>query len=209
MAETTSGSVNIGLVKGGSARIRNAGGNIAIGEAVGDVRAETTSGSISVKKANGKLDARNAGGDISIGLRWQPVPLKRGLPTTTLFGSLSTATGDSPYNINVNKDLATGKGYYAGSVGASMSKVADPIVLFASGSYTVSTPVSGLNQLRGSRILTSVRPGDSLGFSMGMAYSLNYDVSLTSSFSSRIRSRAPTTSPMVNMCRRRRQPAHR
>lgn len=121
-------------------------------------------------------------GDISFGVRWQPVPLKRGLPTSTLFASLSTATGDSPYEINRQTDLSTGKGYYSLSGGASISKVADPVVLFASASYSLSTQVSGLDQLQGSRILTDVQPGDTIGFSMGMAYALNYDVSITSSF---------------------------
>lgn len=121
-------------------------------------------------------------GDVSFGVRWQPIPLKRGLPTTTLFASLSTASGDSPYEINVDKDLSTGKGYYSLSGGASVSKLADPIVLFASGSYTLNSSVGGLNQNRGSRILTSVSPGDSMGFSMGLAYSLNYDVSVTASY---------------------------
>jgi len=121
-------------------------------------------------------------GDISFGVRWQPIPLKRGLPTTTVFASLSTATGDSPYEINLNKDLSTGKGYYALSAGASISKVADPIVLFASASFSTNTRISGLDQNRSGRVLTTVEPGDSLGFSMGMAYALNYDVSMTASY---------------------------
>lgn len=121
-------------------------------------------------------------GDISLGLRWQPIPLKRGLPTSTLFASLSTATGDSPYDINVSQDLATGKGYYSFAVGASVSKIADPIVLFASANYAKSTQIGGLDQNRGGRILQSVEPGDALGASMGLAYSLNYDVSITASY---------------------------
>ncbi|MDP2226005.1 MAG: transporter [Moraxellaceae bacterium] len=122
-------------------------------------------------------------GDISFGVRWQPVPLKRGLPSTTLFATLSTATGESPYKVDVSNALSTGKGYYSLSGGASMSKIADPIVLFASGSYSIGNNIGGLNQARGSsRNLTGVEPGDSLGFSMGLAYALNYDVSLTASF---------------------------
>lgn len=136
-----------------------------------------------VAKYDSQKDLKTTGlGDISFGLRWQPIPLKRGLPTTTLFTSFSTATGDSPYELNTSQDLATGKGYYGLSVGASASKLADPIVMFASGSYSTNTRVSGLNQNRGGRILTSVDPGDSLGFSMGMAYALNYDVSVTASY---------------------------
>lgn len=121
-------------------------------------------------------------GDIGFGVRWQPVPLKRGLPTTTLFANLSTATGDSPYEINRAKDSSTGKGYYGLSAGASINKVADPIVLFASGSISTATKVSDLSQPSGNRLLTSVDPGDTVGFSMGLAYALNYDVSITASY---------------------------
>jgi hypothetical protein len=136
-----------------------------------------------VTKVDTQSDLRTTGlGDLSLGLRWQPIPLKRGLPTSTLFASLSTATGDSPYEINLSDDLATGKGFYSISMGGSISKVADPIVLFASASYSMSTKASGLNQSRGSRILESVEPGESLGGSMGLAYSLNYDVSMTASY---------------------------
>ncbi len=125
-------------------------------------------------------------GDVSFGLRWQPVPLKRGLPTTTLFTSLSTATGDSPYEINSTKDLSTGKGYYSLSAGLSMSKVTDPLVIYGSTSFSVSNKISGLNQDRGGRVITSVAPGNSLGLSLGFAYSLNYDVSMSASYSQSI-----------------------
>jgi hypothetical protein len=136
-----------------------------------------------VAKVDTQKDLKTTGlGDVALGLRWQPIPLKRGLPSSTLFATLSTATGDSPYEIDVVNDMATGKGYYSLSAGASVSKLADPIVLFASGSYTMSTQVSGLNQFRGGRVLESVEPGDSLGASMGFAYSLNYDVSITASY---------------------------
>lgn len=136
-----------------------------------------------VTKFDTQNDLNTTGlGDLGIGLRWQPVPLKRGLPSTTLFANLSTATGDSPYETNLSKDLSTGKGYYGVSVGGSVSKVADPIVLFASLNYSTATQVSGLDQQRGGRILETVQPGDSLGMSMGLAYSLNYDVSITASY---------------------------
>lgn len=121
-------------------------------------------------------------GDVSFGVRWQPIPLKRGLPTTTVFASLSTATGDSPYELNLTQDLSTGKGYYSMSAGVSVSKVADPIVLFGSASFSTNTRINDLDQNRNGRILTTVEPGDSVGFSMGLAYALNYDVSMTASY---------------------------
>ena len=121
-------------------------------------------------------------GDVALGARWQPFPVKRGAPVTTLFGTFSTATGDSPYEINTNTDVSSGKGYYATSFGASTSKVIDPAVIFGSVSYTLAFDATDLNQARGSRVLTEVRPGDSISFSMGLAYSLSYDISISASY---------------------------
>lgn len=122
-------------------------------------------------------------GDVSLGLRWQPFSIKRGAPSTTLFGTFSTATGDSPYTINPLTDLSSGKGYYAASFGASSSKVIDPAVVFGSLSYTMAFDVADLNQNRFGRVLTEFHPGDSIGFSFGLAYSLSYDLSINASYS--------------------------
>ncbi|EOE1816382.1 hypothetical protein ACJ9BN_003798 [Acinetobacter baumannii] len=127
-------------------------------------------------------DTTTAGlGDISFGARWEPFPLKQGRLPLVLFGSLSTKTGDSPYEIGLD-ELSTGKGYYSVGVGASTRKYIDPVVLFASASANYGFKESGLNQARGSRTLTSFDPGISGGFSFGFAYSFNYDVSLTMSY---------------------------
>lgn len=120
-------------------------------------------------------------GDVSTGFRWQPFPVRVGLPSITVFGTLSTASGSSPYRIDPNNNLSTGKGYYSFSGGASVSKVIDPVVLFASCNLSYGIPISGIEQIRGSRKLTRVDPGDGFGLSMGMAYSLNYDVSISGS----------------------------
>ncbi|MBD0443884.1 hypothetical protein HPQ31_06045 [Acinetobacter nosocomialis] len=127
-------------------------------------------------------DKTTAGlGDISLGARWEPFPLKQGRLPLVLFGSVSTKTGDSPYEIGLD-ELSTGKGYYSVGVGASTRKYIDPVVLFASASANYGFKESGLNQARGSRILESFDPGISGGFSFGFAYSFNYDVSLTMSY---------------------------
>ncbi|ETR95983.1 putative pilus system protein FilC [Acinetobacter lactucae] len=134
-------------------------------------------------------DKTTAGlGDISLGARWEPFPLKQGRLPLVLFGSLSTKTGDSPYEIGLD-ELSTGKGYYSVGVGASTRKYIDPVVLFASVSGNYGFKETGLNQARGGgndengqRILTSFDPGISGGFSFGFAYSFNYDVSLTMSY---------------------------
>ena len=60
-------------------------------------------------------------GDVNFGARWEPFPLKQGRLPLILFGSLSTKTGDSPYEIGID-ELSTGKGYYSVGFGASTRK---------------------------------------------------------------------------------------
>ncbi|RZF52752.1 hypothetical protein EXE30_09310 [Acinetobacter halotolerans] len=134
------------------------------------------------------LDDKTAAGlgDISFGARWEPFPLKQGRLPLIVFGSLSTKTGDSPYEIAID-ELSTGKGYYSVGGGVSTRKYIDPVVLFTSVSASYGFKESGLNQVRGGgadgqRILESFDPGVSGGFAFGFAYSFNYDVSLTMSY---------------------------
>ncbi|MCJ8146240.1 hypothetical protein MKI79_04870 [Acinetobacter sp. A3.8] len=136
-----------------------------------------------VAKSDVIKDATTAGlGDISFGARWEPFPLKQGRLPLILFGNLSTKTGDSPYEVNANNELSTGKGYYSVGAGASTRKYIDPVVLFASVSANYGFEESDINQLRGQRILDSFDPGISGGFAFGYAYSFNYDVSMTMSY---------------------------
>ena len=54
-----------------------------------------------IAKSDKMKDATTAGlGDINFGARWEPFPLKNDRLPLILFGSLSTKTGDSPYEIN-------------------------------------------------------------------------------------------------------------
>lgn len=142
-----------------------------------------------VAKSDNMKDATTAGlGDINLGVRWEPFPLKSDRLPLILFGSLSTKTGDSPYEINPVTELSTGKGYYSVGLGASTRKYIDPVVLFASASANYGFNETGLNQLRGGpgsdtvRILEEFEPGITAGFSLGFAYSFNYDVSMTMSY---------------------------
>jgi len=121
-------------------------------------------------------------GDISTSLRWQPWTSVRGKPVTTLYATLGLPFGTSPYDINSDKDLATGSGYYSLGVGANLSYVVDPVVLFGSLGYTYNLPVTDIDQARGGRRLEGVDPGSTLSFSMGFAYALSYDVSLSASY---------------------------
>lgn len=121
-------------------------------------------------------------GDVSFSLRYQPFPVRVGGVNTTLYTTLSTATGDSPYEINTMNEVSSGKGYYSLGGGVSMSKVVDPVVLFGSVGYTHAFDATDLQQVRVSRILEEVQTGDSLSFSFGLAYSLSYEVSLSASY---------------------------
>lgn len=121
-------------------------------------------------------------GDVSFGLRYQPFPVRVGATNVTLFTTLSTATGESPYKINTQTEVSSGKGYYSLGGGVSMSKVIDPVVLFGSVGYTHAFDATGLNQMRSSRLLKEVETGDSLSLSFGLAHSLSYEVSLSASY---------------------------
>lgn len=125
-------------------------------------------------------------GDMSFSLRWQPFPVRAGAPNTSLFLSISPPTGDSPFDIDINRDLSTGKGYTSFSAGISASKYIDPAIIFTSFSYGFGTDVTGINQTQTdeiagqtNRVLRKLTPGDSLGLSMGLAYSITYDLSLS------------------------------
>lgn len=121
-------------------------------------------------------------GDISGTVRWQPWTYEPGVLSKTVFASIKLKTGDSPYEVDPNKNLSSGSGYYGLSVGASVSKVLDPVVLFSSATFSYGIAETELNQRRGGLVLREVHPGASMSFSMGFAYSLSYDISFSGSF---------------------------
>lgn len=118
-------------------------------------------------------------GDVSFTARWQPLAYVPGKMSTTLFSTFTTKTGVSPYEIDINRQLSTGSGYYSLSIGASASKVLDPVVVFGSLSSTYNHPEKSLQQVRGARLLRELEPGFGLSGSAGFAYSLSYDISLS------------------------------
>ncbi|OZG71282.1 flagellar protein FilC [Hahella sp. CCB-MM4] len=118
-------------------------------------------------------------GDISLTTRWQPFAYVPGKPSYTVFGTFKSKTGVSPYEIDVNRQLSTGSGYYSFSVGGSFSKVLDPVIIFSSVSLSYPLKEEELNQVRGGTVLTEVEPANSLSLSAGFSYALSYDVSLS------------------------------
>lgn len=117
-------------------------------------------------------------GDMTFGARWQPFELERDAPTITASGTVRLPTGRSPYRTDATKNLATGSGTTAFTGGLNFSKVLDPVALFGSANFTYSLDASHLNQYRGGKTLTTVKPGPSFGYGVGFAYALSYDISV-------------------------------
>ena len=124
----------------------------------------------------------NSIGDIGVGARWQPFEARRDQPGLTLTGNVRLPTGRSPFKIIAGSGEATGSGVGAATLGVNVNKIVDPVALFGSLNVTASLPAKNLWQVNGSRILTRVAPGPSVGFGLGFAYALSYGISTTISF---------------------------
>jgi hypothetical protein len=116
-------------------------------------------------------------GDIGIGARFQPFETRRGRPSLTVTSNLRLPTGKSPFKVDEKQDLATGSGVPSLSAGVAVNHIVDPVALFGSLNFTYSGAAKDLAQFRGSRVLTRVEPGPSIGFGLGFAYALSYDIS--------------------------------
>jgi hypothetical protein len=121
-------------------------------------------------------------GDIGVGARWQPLGVSRGWPTLTVNAGARLPTGNSPFEGVAGMGQASGSGVWSFSAGVNANKVIDPVALFGSVNFGFARPATGLSQVRGSRVLTEVKPGQSIGFSFGMAYALSYTISTSMSF---------------------------
>jgi hypothetical protein len=124
----------------------------------------------------------NSLGDIGVGARWQPFEARRDTPNLTVVTNLRLPTGRSPYKIIAGSGVATGSGVGAFTAGLNVNKIVDPVALFGSINTTISAPAKDLWQINGTRILTRVAPGPSVGFGLGFAYALSYGISTTVSF---------------------------
>ena len=132
----------------------------------------------------------NAFGDIALGVRYQPFALRRDLPSLTTTASLRLPTGRSPFKAISSQGLGTGSGYFGLTLGVNASKIIDPVALFGSFNVGLGAPATGLDQKRGTRTLTEVRPGPTIGFGAGFAYALSYNISTSLSFQEQISGRS-------------------
>ncbi|OEZ60927.1 MULTISPECIES: transporter [unclassified Duganella] len=126
--------------------------------------------------------ASNSLGDMLLGARWQPFEARRDTPNLTVTSNFRLPTGRSPFKIIAGSGEATGSGVAAFTAGININKIVDPVALFGSLNYTASLPAKHLYQVNGTRILTRVQPGGTVGFGMGFAWALSYGISTTISF---------------------------
>ena len=126
--------------------------------------------------------ASNSLGDMLLGARWQPFEARRDTPNLTVTSNFRLPTGRSPFKIIAGSGEATGSGVGAFTAGININKIVDPVALFGSLNYTASLPAKHLYQVNGTRILTRVQPGGTVGFGMGFAWALSYGISTTISF---------------------------
>jgi opacity protein-like surface antigen len=133
-------------------------------------------------EARGHSGVSNSIGDISLGARWQPMEARRDQPNLTFTSNVRLPSGRSPFKIIAGSGEATGSGATAISAGLNVNRIVDPVALFGSLNITGSLPAKDLFQLNGTRTLTRVQPGQSVGFGLGFAYALSYGISTTMSF---------------------------
>jgi hypothetical protein len=133
-------------------------------------------------EARGHSGVSNSIGDISLGARWQPMEARRDQPNLTFTSNVRLPSGRSPFKIIAGSGEATGSGVTAISAGLNVNRIVDPVALFGSLNITGSLPAKNLFQLNGTRTLTRVQPGQSVGFGVGFAYALSYGISTTMSF---------------------------
>lgn len=132
-------------------------------------------------------------GDISVGARFQPLPMDKDLPTITLNTSVRLPTGSSPFKTFNAEGLSSGSGYTAVTGGVNVSKIMDPAALFGSVSVTYNLKASDLYQNRNGARLIEVDPGASISFGAGFASALSYKVSTSLAYQQTISNRSKLT----------------
>jgi hypothetical protein len=146
-------------------------------------------------------------GDITASMNWRLFTERGARPDTVLTVSATGPTGRSPYGIDwrvlerdaddfirfaVPSQQPTGNGVWAGSVGLSMVKTADPAILFGNFgySYSFARDFADLDNNPDTVNPGRVRLGDAFYYGAGVAFAFNERTSLSMSYSQRITSKA-------------------
>ncbi|ACL03871.1 SH3 type 3 domain-containing protein [Desulfatibacillum aliphaticivorans] len=126
-------------------------------------------------------------GDMSFGLSYQAKQETAKWPAILMSFGYVAPTGRSPYKIDPDNEMSTGDGAHSFSVGASFSKLLDPVIVFGAVTGGYSARVTGLDQKRSDgyttvMVLEEVRPGHTISYAFGIGFSLSYTTSLTFRF---------------------------
>lgn len=137
-------------------------------------------------------------GDVSAGISYRVLKETPRRPDIVFSGRVKAPTGDDPFgislveiegsngNLAVPKELPTGTGVWAASIGVSALKTIDPLVVFGNGTffYNFEGDFKDLDENEGLQP-GKARLGNAIQFGAGMAIALNDTSSLALSFTQR------------------------
>ncbi len=145
-------------------------------------------------------------GDLNLGATYRLVRESAGWPDTVISARVKFPTGRHPFgvefdevpnsegNLEVPQSLATGSGVYGASVGVSLLKTLDPLVVFGNATWfhNFSRHFDDIDENVGN-IPGRVDLGDAWQFGAGLAFALNDKSSISMSYSQRIVGRTRLT----------------
>ncbi|TIX51547.1 transporter [Alteraurantiacibacter aquimixticola] len=138
-------------------------------------------------------------GDFNAGVSYRLLEERAGRPDVVLNGRVKLPTGRHPFgiefvevansegNLQVPEALATGSGVYGASIGASVLKTLDPLVVFGNATYfhNFAREFDDIDENPGD-LPGRVDIGDAWQFGAGLAFALNDKSSISMSYSQRL-----------------------
>ncbi len=145
-------------------------------------------------------------GDGSIGLSYRLMAETTDLPDVVLNGRVKFPTGRHPFgieftevegsegNLSIPERLSFGTGVYGASLGFSMLKTLDPMVVFGSATYfhNFKRSFDDIDEIPDDQP-GSVKLGDAVQYGAGLAFALNDKSSISMSYTQRIVERTRLT----------------
>ena len=145
-------------------------------------------------------------GDASVGLSYRMLAETTDLPDVVLNGRVKFPTGKHPFgieftevegsegNLSIPERLSFGTGVYGASLGFSMLKTLDPMIVFGSATYfhNFKRSFADIDETPGDQP-GKVKLGDAVQFGAGLAFALNDKSSISMSYTQRIVERTRLT----------------
>ncbi|MCW9057162.1 MAG: hypothetical protein OQK47_11125 [Gammaproteobacteria bacterium] len=113
-------------------------------------------------------------GDISLSLSYQLIKSHVSWPDTLVNINWKSTTGEDPYSLSGDEELALGSGFESWGISFTTVSVSDPVVFFSGLSWT--------KNMSERKEIGHVDMGDNVGLSMGMVFALNLNTSLSFGF---------------------------